>query len=69
MHIGSYMSTRIHTGVTSNTDRIAKHIGDWLIAEEMCDVDMANHVFCRKTTPLSDTHLLGGNRNVVNQVL
>ena len=45
------LKENIHTGLTSNTDRCANFIVEWLKAEELCDYDLANHRYLTENFP------------------
>ncbi len=43
--IESFMTDTTHTGICTNTDRIAEGVIDWILSEELCDFDFENHTY------------------------
>ena len=53
MSIESYFHNMTHTGLTTNTDRIAADLVQWLQAEQLCDLDMSSQDSMSRNYPVS----------------
>ena len=53
----SFLMEKKPPGKAPNTPRVSDAIIDWIQSEELCDFDLYNHTFCRKTTRPFNYHL------------
>ena len=47
----AFMMASVHTGITTNSNRVASSIVDWLVPEELGEFDMEHHSFCTPNFP------------------